>query len=167
MQFIQATIATLAGLMLIAGNGAQSQQQGTVQAPPAKARPAGGDQTLDISGAFSSVRAIKQIVVRDADAFAALWKQHQPNADVPPPQVDFKKCDVVAVFAGPKNTGGYSIAVESIDRKGKTAVIKVKLLKPNPRTMTIQAFTYPFAMKATAKLPASVRFQITEEERKP
>jgi hypothetical protein len=124
--------------------------------------PAGGEQPLNIAGVYSGIRVAKQAVVRDAVAMASLWKQHMPNGSAPTPQVDFKKYDVVAVFAGGKNTGGHSISIDSLEVKGKVATVHVKLHKPDPHAMVTQAFTYPFAMKAVAKLPRDVKFEITE-----
>ena len=117
---------------------------------------------MNISGGLSGIRTAKQVVVRDSAAMANLWKQHMPNGNAPVPQVDFKKYDVVAVFAGSKNTGGHSISIDSIDIKAKSATVHIKLRKPDPHTMVPQMITYPFAMKAVAKLPHDVEFEITE-----
>ena len=124
--------------------------------------PAGSDQPLTISGAISGIRTAKQVVVRDSAAFADLWKQHMPNGSVPVPQVDFKKFDVIAVFAGLKNTGGHSIGIESVENKGKSAIVHVKVHKPAPGAMVTQMITCPFQMKAVAKLPQNVKFEIKE-----
>src|SRR5438132_14036060 len=70
---------------------------------------------LDTAGQRSGITAMRQVVVRDAASFAALWKEHAgPQSSTPPPAVDFKKQDVVAVFLGSKPTGGFTVKIEDI-----------------------------------------------------
>lgn len=115
-----------------------------------------------VSGTFSGIRQAKQVVIRDQKAFEELWKQHQPNGANPASQIDFKKNDVIAAFAGSKTTGGYSVEIGEIERKGKSAVVHITVWKPAPGAMLIQAFTYPFAMTAVPKLPQDVKFVVKE-----
>jgi hypothetical protein len=120
---------------------------------------------FDISGATSGVRQPRNVAVKDTKAFAALWKLHQPEGLKPMPTVDFKKYDVVAVFAGSKTTGGYSVEIKDVKRTKESATVNAVLLKPAPGAMVFQAFTSPFAMKAVPKLPKAVKFEVTEKTR--
>ncbi len=54
------------------------------------------------SNAFSGIATPTQVVVRDAGAFAALWKQHGANTSPAPaiPTVDFNTHMVIGLFAG-------------------------------------------------------------------
>lgn len=158
-------IVTGASLVAVLASASYSQSpkpNSPAQSRPGGQRPSGGDQPVNISGPFSGIRIAKQVVVRDSASFADLWKQHSPSGGAPAPQVDFKKHDVIAVFAGTKNTGGHTIAIDSVDVKDKAATVHVKLHKPGPGTLVPQLITYPFAMKAVAKLPRIVKFDITE-----
>src|SRR5687768_10527604 len=65
---------------------------------------------LTLEGGNSRIRVQKTAVLRDARSFAALWKQHA--GDTKAPAVDFKKYDVVAIFAGEKRTGGHSVRID-------------------------------------------------------
>jgi hypothetical protein len=132
------------------------------------ARPGEANQskgTLDLTGARSGIQQPRNVVVRDAKAFAALWKQHQVAGTAPFPSVDFKKHDVVAVFAGSKPTGGYTVEIGEVKRAKEAATVAVVLLKPGPGSMVTQAFTSPFAMRAVPKLPKNVKFEVTEKAR--
>ncbi len=154
-----------AALLFVAVNSVSAQKQrlraqrpkGSVvdQKPAAKG-------PFAVSGTFSGIRELKKVVIRDQKAFEELWKQHQPQGGTPLPSVDFKNCDVVAVFAGSKTTGGYTVEIGPIERKGKSAAVHAAITKPGPGSMTIQAFTYPFAMVGVPKLPAEVKFVIKE-----
>lgn len=132
-----------------------AQPEGTVEKP------------FSLSGLRSSILKPRQVVVRDAKAFAALWKEHTAGVSVPAPlpKVDFKKFDVVAVFIGSKPTGGYSVEIGDVRRDRKEATIPVTLHKPGPGSIVTQAFTYPFAMRAVPKLPKAVKFTVTEKAR--
>ena len=83
---------------------------------------------LVYSGLIAPLRA----VVDDPAAFRALWTQAfggmQP---VPPvPDVDFSIRRVVVVALGERNTGGYTIAVESAVLSGSELAIGVKISLP-------------------------------------
>jgi hypothetical protein len=123
-----------------------------------------GNPPLDLSGGNSGVRVQRSAIVRDAAAFAALWRQHAgPTATCP--KVDFKACDVVAVFAGSRRTGGFAVRIGEVRRSGKATVVAVELLKPGRGAIVAQAFTQPFAMKSVPKLPADARIELKEIER--
>jgi hypothetical protein len=125
------------------------------------------EKPFTLSGHRSGIVKPRQVIVRDAKAFATLWKEHTTGIAIPPPlpKVDFQKNDVVAVFMGSKPTGGYSVEIGDIRHEKKGATITVTLLKPGPGSIVTQAFTYPFAMRAVPKLPKTVKFAITEKVR--
>lgn len=124
-----------------------------------------GDKPLDQKGAFCGIRTPRSLVVRDAAAWDKLWKEHLGGRELPLPTVDFKKHDVVAVYAGSKNTGGFAIEIAEIKRGKTDAEVHAVLTKPGKGSIVTQAFTSPFALRAVPKLPAKVKFTVTEKER--
>jgi hypothetical protein len=58
------------------------------------------------------------------------------------PTVDFNKNNVVALFMGQKNTGGYSISVRKISVDGNTTTVYVK--STQPEGMATMAITAPY-----------------------
>jgi len=118
---------------------------------------ANGAQTLPIrslkKGAFSGIREAKQEVVKTADAWEKLWKQHATAAGDSEkiPAVDFSKEMVVVATMGTKRTGGYAIEIVGVEAKDKTLKISVKKSSPPPDAMTIQALTAPFHFVAVPK----------------
>ena len=118
---------------------------------------ANGAQTLPIrslkKGAFSGIREVKQEVVKSADAWEKLWKQHTTTAGEADkiPGVDFSKEMVVVATMGTKRTGGYTIEIVGVEAKDKTLRISVKKTSPPPDAMTIQALTAPFHFVAVPK----------------
>jgi len=114
-----------------------------------------GAQTYAIrslkKGTFSGIREVKQEVVKSADAWEKLWKQHSTGSSDKIPAVDFSKEMVVVATLGTKRTGGYTIEIEGVEAKGKTLNISVKKTSPPPDAMTIQALTAPFHFVAVPK----------------
>jgi hypothetical protein len=118
---------------------------------------ANGAQTLPIrslkKGAFSGIREMKQEVVKSADAWEKLWKQHSTAAGSSDkiPAVDFSKEMVVVAMMGTKRSGGYTIEIVDVEARDKTLKISVKKTSPPPDAMTIQALTAPFHFVAVPK----------------
>jgi hypothetical protein len=128
---------------------------------------ANGAQTLPIrslkKGAFSGIREVKQEVVKSADAWEKLWKQHATAAGESEkiPAVDFSKEMVVVATMGTKRTGGYTIEIVAVEAKDKALKITVKKTSPPPDAMTIQALTAPFHFVAVPKSNLKPEFVVT------
>ncbi|MES2484430.1 MAG: protease complex subunit PrcB family protein [Bacteroidota bacterium] len=65
------------------------------------------------------------------------------------PMVDFNKNNVVALFMGQKNTGGYSINVRKISVDGDTTTVYVKTTEPDG--MATMALTAPYTITIIPK----------------
>ncbi len=130
--------------------------------PTQKGGKMSGDWNL--SGPTSRIRALRFVVIHNKTDFTTLWKEFQPNPDATMPEIDFAKKDVVAFFAGGKPTGGYSASISKItlSKDGKSADVEVLVAKPGPGTITTQAFTFPYTLKAVDKLPKTVTHKIVE-----
>ena len=153
-----AIVLIFAPILAQVGEGAETQDG---------VKPA--EQLLNLSGMQSGVNTARQVVIRDSKSFQEFWKEHTKFGPIPAPPVpavDFKKHDVVAVFAGQKSTGGFSMQIDGVTVKGKSAVIRATLLKPPPGSLLPQIITYPFAIRGFPKLPAAVKFEIREQVRK-
>ncbi len=59
---------------------------------------------------------------------------------------DVQKSNFVILNMGEKNTGGYSIAIESAVETEKNIIITVKESSPEAESMVSQGFTYPFCV---------------------
>jgi hypothetical protein len=133
---------------------------------------ADGAQTLPIrslkKGAFSGIREVKQEVIKNAEAWEKLWKQHTTAAGGADniPAVDFSKEMVVAVTMGSKRTGGYAIEIVAAEAQDKALKISVKKSSPPPDAMTIQALTAPFHFVAVPKSDLKPEFVIAMPDAK-
>lgn len=73
------------------------------------------------------------------------------------PNVDFAKSRVVALFLGEKNTGGYTIGIESVRQEKGKVIVKVK--KTYPEGMVTMAFTQPYMI---AKIDTTQKIEFEE-----
>ncbi|MBF2053670.1 MAG: protease complex subunit PrcB family protein [Candidatus Sericytochromatia bacterium] len=81
-------------------------------------------------------------VVQSAEAWATLWSAHNGSSEEQP-EVDFSRQSVLAVFAGEKPTGGYSIRITGIQQQGRSLVVSYSEASPGPDAMVTQVITAP------------------------
>jgi hypothetical protein len=81
-------------------------------------------------------------VVQSAEAWATLWSAHNGSSDEQP-EVDFSRQSVLAVFAGEKPTGGYSIRITGVQQQGRSLVVSYSETSPGPDAMVTQVITAP------------------------
>jgi len=98
----------------------------------------------------------KMTVARDAVTLRNLWNNGEP------PVIDFKKQTVVFLYAGQKMTGGYSIKVKSVKKRGKETVIDAPIEEPPSGGAVTQAITHPFTVLA---IPASSHVKWLQESK--
>lgn len=131
---------------------------GMGRVPPG--RPA-SEGTMEWKGQTCAESEPKVVLVSDAKAWQALWKEAFGDAK-PAPEVDFTKNVAAAVFVGTKRTGGYSVQFfEPVVDDGKT-VIGYSVNSPGQGMFVIQAFTTPYAIRLYPKPtgPAELRAEV-------
>jgi hypothetical protein len=87
-------------------------------------------------GSHASVTTPFVFVARTPDAFARLQKLVEISSVKAP---DFRREAIVAVFAGTKNTGGYTLGITGNARK-----ISVRIVPPPQDAMVTQVITTPY-----------------------
>ena len=112
------------------------------------------DFTTIAQGADSGYQSASQTVIDNQEGWINLWQQHTSDTEPPPPvpQVDFTSYNVVAVFAGEKSTGGYSVEMLTVETRNfqtkdlPSLVIVVEYRQPQPEDFVTEAMTYPYHM---------------------
>lgn len=110
------------------------------------------DFTTIARGADSGYQSASQMVIDNSERWIELWQQHTSNTEPPPPvpQVDFSRYNVVAVFAGEKSTGGYSVEILTVETSSSqttdlpSLAIAVRYRQPSAGDFVTEAFTYPY-----------------------
>jgi hypothetical protein len=99
--------------------------------------------TTVVRGSSSQILQPRQVVVQNADAWRALWKEHSATplpADIP----DFTRETIVAVFLGQRPTAGYAVEITGVRAEGGGFVAEYVERKPPSNASTAQVLTSPF-----------------------
>ena len=107
-------------------------------------------------GDSSEQQLAKQVTVRTAAEWKALWKDHAPTAKMP--AVDFTKDMVVGIFLGTKPSAGHEVEIVGVRAEGKDLIVEYVQKQPAPGTMAAQILTEPFHLVAVPKHAGPVRF---------
>ena len=107
-------------------------------------------------GDSSEQQLAKQVTVRTAAEWKALWKDHAPTEKMP--AVDFTKDMVVGIFLGTKPSAGHEVEIVGVRPEGKDLIVEYVQKQPAPGTMAAQILTEPFHLVAVPKHAGTVRF---------
>ena len=121
------------------------------------------DFTTLVRGTDSGYQSASQMVLDNSAQWSNLWQLHTCNTEPSPPvpQVDFARYIVVAVFAGEKPTGGYSVEILSADtsnsqtRDRQSLVITIEYRQPGAEDFVTEALTYPYHIIKIPKIDAN------------
>ncbi len=103
-------------------------------------------------------------VVRDASTLANLYSEMYPPCPIPeekpnPPQIDFDKQMVIAVFKGTCLGGGYDIKIKSLTRNDDGLEVLVKENVPRRGAANTMQETYPAHIIKTERYDGKVNFR--------
>jgi hypothetical protein len=107
-------------------------------------------------GDMSGQQMTKQVTVRTAAEWQALWKDHAPIEKMP--SVDFTTDMVVGIFLGSKPSAGHSVEIVGVRTDEKELVVEYVQKQPGRGTMAAQILTEPFHLVAVPKHAGTVRF---------
>jgi uncharacterized membrane protein len=114
-------------------------------------------------GDGSRIVEARRFLVRDRDAFAAIWAAHAgPDAEMP--AVDFQTKMVAAVFAGERPYPGYEITVTGTRREANLLVVVVEEHAPDPGLVAAQILISPFHIVTLDRDDGEIRFSTTESD---
>ena len=117
------------------------------------------DFTTIRQGGNSHIKEARTEVVRTSAEWTALWKQHAGEAR--PPAVDFSTAIVIGVFAGSRQTAGYTVEITRIEKQGDSLVVTYAEKGPGRDDMVAQMLTSPFHFVRTGAHAGPVKFQRT------
>ena len=109
-----------------------------------------------VKGNMSGQQLAKQVTVRTAAEWHALWKDHAPAAKMP--DVDFSKDMIVGIFLGSKPSEGYDVEIVGVRMEGKDLIVEYVEKQPGRGTLAAQILTEPFHLVTVPKHAGTVRF---------
>ena len=108
-------------------------------------------------GPMSAIDQPRQVTVRSAAEWGALWKEN--GAKSPLPAVDFSREMVVGVFVGTRSTAGYGVEIVRAIGNSSTLVVEYVETAPSRGTITAQVLTAPYHLVAIPKRDGTVVFK--------
>lgn len=107
-----------------------------------------------LDGTYSAISEKRELKIDNDADYQKLMADVYKNLDQMPriPDVDFKKHNLIAVFIGTRNTGGFLVNIDSITETAKGLNVEVNETKPGKNCMTIDMLTAPFTI---VKIPKS------------
>ena len=109
-----------------------------------------------VKGDMSEQQLAKQVTIRTAAEWKALWKDHAPAAKMP--EVDFSKDMVVGIFLGSKPSEGYDVEIVGVRMEGKDLIVEYAQKQPGRGTLAAQILTEPFHLVTVPRYAGTVRF---------
>jgi hypothetical protein len=111
--------------------------------------------------AFSAIHTPRQVVIRDAQAWAALWAEHTATLVPPPalPAVDFGTNILVAVFAG-DSKGCHEFGIRRVVATRDTLAIDYADRDINANAICIAAVTDPMHVVAIPRVDLRPAFRL-------
>jgi hypothetical protein len=110
----------------------------------------------------SGVQEQRLVVVRDDEAWGALWSEHAalqiPNAPVP--ELDFDEEMAIVLFLGSRPTGGHAVTIEWVERGPSGLVVHAVATAPAADAMTTQALTAPMHAVAVPRCTGEVTLDL-------
>ncbi len=111
---------------------------------------------MNWQGLSSGIGEPRQIVIRDAQAWAALWNEHQPGVPMPP--VDFTRYMVVGVFLGARPNEGHELHIIDFKTLPDQIALEYQEFLPKEGVDYFQRLVQPYALKVIPKTDTYIHF---------
>ncbi len=111
-----------------------------------------------VSDTFSNIETPREVVIKDAAAWSALWAEHSKTRVVAP-EFDFSRNMLVAVFAGSGNAGCGSFDVVYVGAKDGKLLVEYEYRDMSPVATCLAVVTQPMRVVAVPKVDAPVEFR--------
>lgn len=125
-------------------------------APAAPPVPREVPLTIIAQGPLSDIMTARQVVVRDQQAWQALWHEH--GVTKLPPTVDFHDAMIVGIFLGSHPSSGYRVEVKRAYEEGGRLVVEYVVHKPEPGAVTAPIITAPYVLVQVPGYAGPVQF---------
>jgi PrcB C-terminal len=98
----------------------------------------------------------RQVTVRTAAEWKALWKEHAPADTMP--EIDFTVNMVVGIFLGSKPSAGHAVEIVGVRTQDNDVIVEYVQKQPARGTMAAQILTEPYHLVSMAKHAGTVKF---------
>jgi hypothetical protein len=107
-------------------------------------------------GADSQITQPREVVVRSADEWRALWSDHSAERA---PVIEFSRFTVAGVFLGTRPTAGYGVEIVRVRNEGTLTTVEYRETRPSPDVLAAQALTTPFQLVRIPRATGTIEFR--------
>jgi len=102
------------------------------------------------------------LVIASQDEWEEVWEQIHLHTSPRPtlPAVDLTQYILLGVFAGEKQSGGYTIQVTKVTQTDQAAIVYATETAPKAGQMVITQITYPYQIVRIPRTSLPVRFDL-------
>lgn len=119
---------------------------------PAAMITSGMNWSGDYGGSLEEVN----LTITDASAWSALWSRIHSE---PAPVVDFSSHQVIAVFLGQRESGGYAAVIRDVSPNAAFIAVRYAETTPPPGRPPPEGNTSPYALKIIPRSELPVRYE--------
>lgn len=101
----------------------------------------------------SRIMTARQVVIKDSDAWARLWAEHDGGV-TPLPAIDFSREFVIGVFRGAQTSGCHGTGIDRVIRLHDRLLVRQVDVDPGPGLICTTAIVYPARLVAVARSEA-------------
>lgn len=116
-----------------------------------------GSITVIAQEPMSRIEEPRQVAVKTAAEWAALWRQHAGAS--PAPAVDFAARTVIAVFLGTRTTAGYGIEIVGTREDQGSLIVQWRERRPSRDVVAAQVITSPALIASIPKFDGPIAFE--------
>jgi hypothetical protein len=110
------------------------------------------------TGQVSAVLEPKNVVARSPEEWRAFFRPTVIGASAEPQGIAWDRQMLVAVALGSRPSGGYSVEIERIHRKGSHWIVHARETRPAPGSIQTTMITSPIDCVATPRFDGKVVF---------
>lgn len=113
-----------------------------------------------------SIEAPELLVISDLATWNGLWARlHRQVSPAPRTvDIDFDEHQVLALLDRQRNTGGYAVRFERVQRQDDRLIVEASAVSPNPQAMVTMALTQPVAVVCIPRQPDGVTTELRLEQ---
>jgi len=113
---------------------------------------------------FSSVSDKRHLLIKNSEDYQKLMSEVYANLDQMPriPDADFTKNYIIAVFMGPRSTGGYSVSIDKIKESSSRITVYTVENSPGKNCVVTQGESRPYIIVRIPKIDKEVKFKTKE-----
>jgi len=103
-------------------------------------------------------------VIENESEWAVVWNHHASVywPSQPPPEIDFSKTIIIAVFMGEFLTGGYGIEIKEVINTPQCVIVKVEKTYPGEGCVVTAALSQPYHIVKMDKVFKEITFETVE-----